>query len=172
MTEPSRVVLAGQASPDAGFEDFFRGQYPALCRALTLLTGDPLEAQDLAQEALARVYERWDRVAAMDSAGGYLYRIALNLQRKRVMRCWRPAVFGPGSGGGVDPAEVIEARAEVARMLGALPLGQRQALVLIEWLGLEVREAARVLGIKPASVRVRVHRAKTTLRDQFGVADD
>jgi RNA polymerase sigma factor (sigma-70 family) len=172
VTEASRVVLAGQPSPDAGFEGFFRGHYPTLCRALVLLTGDVLEAQDLAQEALARVYERWDRVGEMDSPGGYLYRVALNLQRKRVKRRSRAAVVGPASSGGADPAEVIEARAEVARILGALPLGQRQVLVLVEWLGLDASEAARVLGIKPASVRVRVHRAKTALRGQFGAADE
>jgi RNA polymerase sigma factor (sigma-70 family) len=169
--EPS-VVLVGQPSPDAGFELFFRGQYPSLCRALALLTGDPIEAEDLAQEALARVYERWDRVAGMASPGGYLYRIALNLQRKRVKRRSRPAAVRPASGSGADPAEVVEARTEVARMLGALPVGQRQALVLIEWLGLDATEAAQMLGIKPASVRVRVHRAKTALREQFGVADE
>jgi RNA polymerase sigma factor (sigma-70 family) len=139
---------------------------------LVLLTGNGLEAQDLAQEALARVYERWDRVGVMASPGGYLYRVALNLQRRRVKRRSRPAVLGPAIEGGADPAEVIETRSEVAHMLGALPIGQRQALVLIEWLGLEVPEAARALGIKPASVRVRVHRAKTTLRERFGVADE
>jgi RNA polymerase sigma factor (sigma-70 family) len=170
--EPSRVVLAGQPDPAVVFERFFRTEYPTLCRALTLLTADPTEAQDLAQEALARVYERWDRVAEMDSPGGYLYRVALNLHRKRVKRQSRPAGVRPGPDAGADPAEVIEARTEVARMLSALPLGQRQALVLIEWLGLDAPEAARVLGIKAASVRVRVHRAKTALREQFGVADE
>jgi RNA polymerase sigma factor (sigma-70 family) len=172
VTEASRLALAGQLSPDMGFEEFFRAQYPTLCRALVLLTGDGLEAQDLAQEALVRVYERWERVGEMGSPGGYLYRVALNLQRKRVKRRSRPVLLGPAVGGGADPAEVIETRTEVARMLGALPIGQRQALVLVEWLGLDVPEAARVLGIEAASVRVRVHRAKTTLRDQFGVADE
>lgn len=170
--EPSRVVLAAQAGSDASFEGFFRGQYTTLYRALTLLSGDPTEAQDLVQEAFARVYERWDRVAVMDSPGGYLYRIALNLQRKQVLGRSRSSARGPDTSSGADPAEVVEARTEVARLLGALPVGQRQALVLVEWLGLDAAEAAGVLGIKAASVRVRVHRAKTTLRERFGVADE
>jgi RNA polymerase sigma factor (sigma-70 family) len=172
VTEPSRVCLVGQPTRDDAFEEFFRAEYPTLCRALVLMAGDALEAQDLAQEALARVYERWDRVAAMDSPGGYLYRVALNLQRKRAMRRARPAAPAPRPGTGADPSEVIQARAELTRVLAALPLGQRQALVLIEWIGLDAAEAAAVLGIKAASVRVRVHRAKTALREQFGEPDE
>jgi RNA polymerase sigma-70 factor (ECF subfamily) len=106
----------------------------------------------------------------MSSPGGYLYRVALNVQRKRRRRPREPS---PGSlvGVGTDPARLGETRAEVTELLGGLPLGQRQALILVEWLGLDAFEAGRVLGIKAASVRVRVHRAKLTLRDRFGVND-
>jgi RNA polymerase sigma factor (sigma-70 family) len=158
------------AALDWDFEVFFRDQCPTLCRAMVLLTSDPVEAEDVAQEALARVYERWERVSAMSSPGGYLYRVALNVQRKRRRRPREPS---PGSlvGVGTDPARLVETRAEVTELLGGLPLGQRQALILVEWLGLDAFEAGRVLGIKAASVRVRVHRAKLTLRDRFGVND-
>jgi DNA-directed RNA polymerase specialized sigma24 family protein len=40
----------------SSFEGLFRQVYPRLSRAL-LLTGDPPEAEDLAQEAMARVFE-------------------------------------------------------------------------------------------------------------------
>jgi len=39
---------------------------------MLLMTGDRSEAEDLAQEAMARVYERWRRVRGMGSAEGYL----------------------------------------------------------------------------------------------------
>ncbi len=161
----------GQASRVDAFEEFFRAEYPTLCRALVLMAGDSLEAQDLAQEAFARVYERWDRVVSMDSPGGYLYRVALNLQRRRAKRLLRPAALPQRPRDEADPSEVVQARAEVARVLAALPLGQRQALVLTEWLGLDATEAAALLGIKPSSVRVRVHRAKRALQEQFGEPD-
>src|ERR687884_501387 len=66
------------------FEDFFRAEYERLARTCLLLTGDAAEGEDLAQEAFARVFERWERVRAMDSPVGYVYRSALNLHRKRV----------------------------------------------------------------------------------------
>jgi hypothetical protein len=71
---------------EGDFDRFYRAQYVRLVRALLLLIGDPGEAEDLAQEALSRVYERWDRVSAMDSSEGYLFRTALNLHRKRARR--------------------------------------------------------------------------------------
>lgn len=59
------------------FEEFFQAEYPGLARALFLLTADLGEAEELAQEAMARVCERWDRVQTMDSPGGYVYRVAV-----------------------------------------------------------------------------------------------
>jgi hypothetical protein len=49
------------------FESFFRAEYRPLCQALVLLVGDPLEAEEIAQETMTRVLERWDRVGVMDS---------------------------------------------------------------------------------------------------------
>jgi RNA polymerase sigma-70 factor (ECF subfamily) len=63
-----------------------------------------------------------------------------------------------------DPLIAAEDRDDIGRLLRALPIGQREALVIIEWLGLTADEASKVLGIEPASVRARVSRAKTALR--------
>jgi DNA-directed RNA polymerase specialized sigma24 family protein len=55
--EPVAEVNPPQARIGSSFEGFFRQVYPRLSRALLLLTGDPPEAEDLAQEAMARVFE-------------------------------------------------------------------------------------------------------------------
>src|SRR6478672_5092296 len=70
--------------PTPEFEEFFRAEYPSLVRSLYLLTADLGEAEELAQEAMAKVFERWGRVRAMGSPGGYVYRTAVNLNRKRL----------------------------------------------------------------------------------------
>ena len=46
-----------------------------------------------------------------------------------------------------DASESVAAGDEVHRALAAIPEAQREALVLIEWLGLDSEEAGRVLGI-------------------------
>jgi DNA-directed RNA polymerase specialized sigma24 family protein len=45
-------------------------------------------------------------------------------------------------------------------------MSQRQALVLVEMVGMTAEEAGRVLGIEPVSVRVRISRARAALREQ------
>jgi RNA polymerase sigma-70 factor (ECF subfamily) len=154
------------------FEGFFRAEYRRLGSALYLLTGDRAESEDLAQEAMSRVYERWDRIRAMESPSGYLYRTALNLQRKRVRRAARrrepPIAATPAS----DPALVAERRAAIRAALASLSTEQREALVLVEWLGMDAAEAGSLLGISAGSVRARVHRARQALRKRFGGSDE
>ncbi len=159
-----------QSAP--AFEEFFRSVYPSLARGLLLLTGDPGEAEDLAQEALARAYERWDRVQAMDSPDGYVYRTALNLNRKRLRRLAVRAhrvLSGPAE---ADPADAAAARTDVRRALVQVSRTQREALVLVEWLGLSAEEAGGVLGIDAASVRSRLHRGRAALRERLGESDE
>lgn len=49
---------------------------------------------------------------------------------------------------------------------GRYPGPQREALVLIEWLGYSAEEAGPLLGIQAASVRGRLHRAREGLRQR------
>lgn len=151
------------------FESFFSAEYRPLCQALLLLVGDAFEAEEIAQETMTRVLERWDRVGTMDSPTGYAYRTAMNLQRKRIRRLAVRARrrFAPVPVGDIGP-EAGE-RHDVRRALATLPDGQRAALILVDWLDMDTEEAARALGIKPASVRVRLHRARSALRETLGV---
>jgi RNA polymerase sigma factor (sigma-70 family) len=153
---------------DVDFESFFRAEYRSLCQALVLLVGDAFEAEEIAQETMTRVLERWDRVGAMDSPAGYAYRTALNLQRKRIRRLAVRARrrFAPVPVADIGPA--ASDRHDVRRALQELPVGLRAALILVDWLDMDSEQAGRVLEIKPGSVRVRLHRARSALRDALG----
>jgi RNA polymerase sigma-70 factor (sigma-E family) len=153
------------------FGEFFRREYRRLARACLLLTGDPTEAEDLAQDALARVFARWDQIASMDSPDGYLYRTALNLNRKRLRRLAVRARHVVHARAASDEVDVVEERLDVLRAVAALPPGQREALVLVEWLDLDIDEVAKLIGISAVSVRGRLHRARATLRQRFGGTD-
>src|SRR5215217_3474789 len=147
------------------FDTFYREQHARLVRALLLLTGQPAEAEDLAQEAFARVYERWDRVAGMDSSSGYLYRTALNLHRSflRRLSVHRRATQRIER----QPHEdSVDDRLAVLAAVAGLPRAQREALVLVEWLGFGTAEAADLLGIKAVSVRSRLMDARRSLRSR------
>jgi len=162
--EPSESIMDGVAAPASRFEEFFEAEQDRLAKALYLVTGSALEADELAQEALVRVYERWDRVRQMDSPEGYLFRTALNLHRSRVRSLTTRARHIIDATRSPDPAELVQGRDSLARALGSLSTGQREALVLVEWLGMDQEEVAATLGIKIGSVRARLSRAKADLR--------
>lgn len=171
MVEPTRLTEARTAEA-ADFEAFFRAEYEHLFQALYLLIGDVHEADDVTQEALLRAYERWDRVGSMDSPAGYIYRTALNLYRSRLRRIAVRArrVFAaiPSD----DVSGSVAASHDVHAALAAIPEGQREALVLVEWLGLGSEEAGLVLGIDASSVRGRLHRGRASLRERLGGTDE
>ena len=160
-TAPPRVHADGviDTVPGVGtgeFDEFYRVEHVRLGRATLLLTGRVSEAEDLAQEAFVRVYERWARVRQMESPTGYLYRTALNLHRKRLRRLVSKARTQRSVGDGVLTPDVAEDRLDVLRAVAQLPLPQRQALVLVDWLGYGAEEAGRAprdrgrVGSRPA----------------------
>jgi RNA polymerase sigma-70 factor (ECF subfamily) len=63
-------------------------------------------------------------------------------------------------------------RVDVLAALRTLPRTQLEALLLVEWLGMTSEEAGRILGIDPASVRGRIHRAREALRATLKGVDD
>jgi RNA polymerase sigma-70 factor (ECF subfamily) len=154
------VVVEAEA---AAFADFFRGEYETLLRAMYLLSGDRFEAEELAQGAFAKAWERWDRIGRMENPGGYLYRTALNARRSALRRAGtaaRRALSLQQS----DPISESDDRDRIRRALATLPDNQREAIVLVEWLGFSDREAGQVLGVSPGAVRVRISRARASLR--------
>jgi RNA polymerase sigma-70 factor (ECF subfamily) len=153
------------------FGAFFAECYERLVRACLLLTGSTHEGEELAQEAMTRVLERWDRVSTMDDPEGYLYRTALNLHRNALRRAAMSArrfvLLRPP-----DDSDLTDRRVDLLRAIRSLPRPQREALVLVEWLGYTAEDAGRLLGIEPTSVRGRLHRAREGLRQRYGGSDE
>ena len=149
---------------DGSFSGFFAEAYPQLARALLAVTGDLGLAEEAAQEAMTRVFARWGRVSRLDSPLGYAYVVAVNVHRRRFRHRWTP--FGRETADPrADPAGRVAGRDRVVRALAALPQGERDALLLVSFLGLGSEEAAEALKIRPSSVRSRVHRARAALHE-------
>ncbi|HEY7658961.1 MAG TPA: SigE family RNA polymerase sigma factor [Actinomycetota bacterium] len=156
----------------ADFEAFFHAQRPRLLGSMILITGSSFEAEDLVQEAFFKVWERWDRVGAMDDPTGYLFRTALNAHRsayRRAVRATRRALAPPPA---IDPFDAVAERDEILRALGAMTPRQRAAVVLTELHGYGVDEAARALRIRPGTVRVLVSKGRASLRSRTEPDDE
>jgi len=162
---------ATSAEP-SGFEEFFRREHARLLRALYLLTGSEQEAEELSQEALLKVWERWERVAVMDRPTGYLYRTAMNAFRSRYRRAARTARRILARRVPVDEIRAAEERDAVMRSLATLSPRQRAALVLTELLGYGSEEAAAMLDVKPVTVRVLASQARSALRERLERDDE
>src|ERR1700726_2522667 len=128
VSRPEPALMQPAAENDSlDFEEFFRAEHVRLLRALFLVTGTAHEAEDLMQEAFVKVWERWDRVGAMDDPTGYLYRTAMNTFRSRARRA-AVAARRAFAFGAPDPFEAVEAKDEAARALATLTRRQRLAL--------------------------------------------
>jgi RNA polymerase sigma-70 factor (ECF subfamily) len=175
MTEPLRLAHQAPASETLetapSFEAFYEAERRTLFRRLWLVTGNRAEAEELMQDAFLKVWERWERVGAMDDPVGYLYRTAMNLFRKR----YRRAVLAIRRSVGLVPSadEFAEAddRETVRRVLSALPPRQRAALVLTEMLGFSPDEAGRALGVQASTIRSLSHQGRESFRRAMEVDD-
>lgn len=154
------------------FEAFFEAERTRLLRALVVLTGNPEEAEEIVQDSFIAVWERWDRVAAMDEPTGYLYRTAMNRHRSALRRATRAARRAVGQAHGGDLFAEADERDAVARALATLTLRQRQAVVLTELLGYGSAEAGTAMGVRDVTVRRLAQDGRARLREALEADDD
>lgn len=151
------------------FEGFYMANERRLFRALFVLTGSRDQAEDLAQHAFCRVWERWDSVSVLDDPTGYLFRTAFNAHHSATRRAVRAArrvvdvVAHSTPPPAPGPAEMAADRDHVARTLAELTPRQREAVVLTQLLDCDASHAARIMRIRPATVRVLVSQARAVL---------
>lgn len=81
---PTEVIEVDALAPT--FERFYEANSRRLFAALCLVTGNRDEAEEIAQEAFVRVFERWERVGELDDPTGYLFRVSMNVFRGRYRR--------------------------------------------------------------------------------------
>jgi RNA polymerase sigma-70 factor (ECF subfamily) len=139
---------------------------------LTRLTRDRGRAEELAQEAFLRLYERASRYQERGQLLPYLLRIASNLLRSEERRSRRWRTLSVLVGSTPSPPEPNQERrllsGEATRVvedaLQALPLRYRSPLVLREIEGLSYREIAIALGCREGTVKSRINRARERLK--------
>ena len=171
--ELDAVVSEREQAALTSFDDVFREVFPRVARTAALVVRDPQLGPDIAQEAFARLYERWDRMASPEHARNFVFRVAVNLARSQLRR--RVAVpfglSGPERANRDDTARSDDWLI-VAEALGALPPKQRVAVVLVDYADLDAAAASRILGTAEATVRVHVMRGRRALRERLGLPEE
>lgn len=144
------------------------------------LCGNREDAEDLVQEVFLQAYRKWHQFEGRSDPSSWLYTIgARACQRMHRRRSGEPshmeplaellpsedeAVPDPEAEGPLEAQLRREAREALDRALQALPPDFRLTLVLKDIAELSVAEVAEILGIKEATVKTRVHRARLALR--------
>jgi RNA polymerase sigma-70 factor (ECF subfamily) len=149
------------------------------------LCGSPAEAEDLVQETFLQAFRNWDQFAGRSSPSSWLFTIASRLcQRRHRRRSGEPARMAPlekllPSGerdipdvpdpgeGPLDESLRREAQEAVEAALPRIPLTFRLPLVLKDIAELSVPEIAQALGVREATVKTRIHRARLALRREL-----
>lgn len=132
-----------------------------MVRALAAVVGDV----DEAVEAFARALERWPQVSGMASPTGWVYRVGLNVARRRARRAGlhrRLAGRHTVASVRLEPVD-----AELWAAVRRLPARQRTAVALRYIADLSEAVIAEVMGVAPGTVSATLHAARRRLAAQL-----
>jgi RNA polymerase sigma-70 factor (sigma-E family) len=149
------------------FELWVHARGAALARSAYLLTGDAHLAEDLLQETLTRVAQKWRRVVREGSPDAYARRVMHNLaiDAWRRRRARPPEVLGaPPELVGRGDAHEVERRVLLRDALARLTRRQRAVLSLRFYEDLTEVETAAVLGCSVSTVKSTAREAIARLR--------
>jgi len=154
---------------DESFTTYVSQRRLQLFRTACLLCGDPHQAEDIVQDALARLYAAWPRASRADNIDSYARRTVINSHLNQVRRPWRRE---RASADLVDKPAAVHLPTEDLQVMWAalrrLPLGQRKVVILRHYLGLSVEETAADLGISTGTVKSQTSDALAALRRALG----
>jgi len=168
--EPRAVPAPEAAGAAFDFEAFFHANYARIARVIARITGDPGRAEELAGEAL---WKLWQTPRAHgEGAAGWVYRTALRLglnDLRSTVRRTRHEALAETSAAFPSPEEARAAAEEQHQVRQVLAgLDPRQAgLLLLRSSGLSYGELADALEINPASVGTLLSRAQQAFRKEY-----
>lgn len=153
---------------DKGFEDFYRGTRQRVVAFLYAMSGDRVEAQDAAQEAYVRAWQRWSTISTYDDPEAWVrqvgYRLCLNRWRKaknQIAAYRRHGAVSVTGAPGEDTVALLTA-------LKKLPKPEREAITLHHLLDLSVADVAAQTGVPINTIKTRLVRGRRTLASLLG----
>lgn len=155
--------------PD-GYDRFVADRLDRLLRYATAMTCDKYLAQDIVQDVLLRVQDRWTRIAVMDAPYLYVKRMVTNEYLSwRRRRAARDVIASHAALDEIAPTVADHAvrhaeRDAMRSRIAVLPRRQRAAIVLRYYEDSSDEEIAAVLGCTVGTVRSHISRALKTLR--------
>lgn len=156
----------------ADIEVFCQRVGPQLVGTLSVICGNRLVAEELTQETLIRVWDRWERVGSLDKPAAWAHRVAVNLANSwwRRVQAERRAharigIERPYEPDGADAVAVHQAVLQ-------LPPRQRTVLALRYYSDLSIADTAAVMQCEPGTVKSLTSKALHNLRTRNELTQD
>jgi len=158
------------------FDDFFTAEYPRLVGLLTAMTGNRTVGEDLAQEAMVRAHQRWERVSRYDVPAAWVRRVAINLAHNNRARR-RSEKRALARLAGERPTWEVELGRDDGRdhfwsVVRSLPRRQAAAVTLHYLEDRPVTEVANILGCAEGTAKAHLHKGRATLAKLLDVQED
>lgn len=168
------------------FQDIYREYYPKIVGYVRRLVGDA-DAEDVAQEVFVKVSKALDHFRGESRLSTWIYKIATNAAMDHLRKpCSRGAANMPANSAdddassmeedslpddGVPVLDTLLIRKDMSEcirgIVNTLPENYRTVLVLGEFEGLANAEIAQVLGVSLETVKIRLHRGRTSLKKEL-----
>ncbi|SDI33666.1 RNA polymerase sigma factor [Nonomuraea jiangxiensis] len=166
MTDELLVVRAQLGERAALAELVLRWRTPVWTYVRRML--DAERADDVAQEIWLAVVRGLPRLREPDRFAPWLFTIARRSITDRLRAEYAEAeAFADVAAVSDDPAEATVERAELTAGLSALPVLEREVLVLFYLEDLSVEECAQVCRVPAGTIKSRLSRARRLLREQL-----
>lgn len=151
--------------------DLITRQRDRLYRIAFSWCGDPMLADDLTQDAISKAAEKQDQLADLDKLPAWIFRILHNCWMG-YLRTHRPTldidndeyVSEHQPEHDISQTQIIHG---VRQAIGKLPMGQRQAVTLVDLEERSYAEVAEILDIPIGTVMSRLNRARTALKSHL-----
>ena len=181
MTQEQELQLIRrvQAGETEAFGDLVRAHEKTVYNLALRMTGNPQDAEDMAQEAFLKAYRSLPEFRGESKFSVWLYRIVSNVCLDFLRRqSRRPAVSLTAEDDEGEelqwevpderysPEKLLEqklTREAVQKGLAELPEEQREILLLREIKGLSYEEIGEILSLEPGTVKSRIFRARKRL---------
>ncbi|MEV4411157.1 SigE family RNA polymerase sigma factor [Catellatospora sp. NPDC049609] len=161
-------MTTATVTPTGEFEDFYQTHFSNTVLLVYSFTADMAAAQDVAQEAFARAWQRWNTVSGYGDPLAWVRRVAINLANSRWRRLRTARKYldrqRPEHAADVSPDHVM-----VVAALRRLPKGQREALVLHYLADMPVEDVALHLEAPVGTVKSWLSRGRAALAGALSI---
>ena len=148
---------------ESSYTALFRAEYPMVLRSVFLVTRDRGRAEDITQEAFAKLYAHWHKVSRYDRPDAWVRRVAIRMAIRDASReRRRPSLELEATREETDPRHHD---VDLTRAVASLAPQQRACVVLYYFEDRPVADIVDILGIAEQTIRVHLHRARQHLAE-------